>query len=153
MMRVITKTFGTVTEALDFYEAVAWACYVQLPNGEVVPALTRMSHRDMMISLARADGIVRVDLVGVVENLALQEAQDRVYAWAGTYVQGALNDAGWTSEAGFEMLSNVQKHVARAELGEEYESGLPSLIPTELYDAYGVFAGPAREARAAALFP
>jgi len=124
MLRGALDMFGKASEVVDAYEAVIWAVYVQDANGNIVPALTRMSHREVLQALALRDPTVRFDVIGAVENYVLMQLSD--YA-VGKTMQRLDQNAlafGWNKDLGLASLSAVGNRSARLDAySSEVEEG------------------------------
>jgi len=119
IQRVITKTYGAYTEARDFVEAVVWAVYRKSPNGEVYHAALSMSYRDIALAILEDDPSIRVDWLGVVQNVAIMQAQDRAIGEFSKRRQKALNAAGWSNPLGIDAMSSSGQSSLRSSAIEQ----------------------------------
>jgi len=101
--------FGRLSEVNDAYQAVAWAVYTQDKNGDIVPALIRMSHRELMQALATNDPDVRLDIIGAIENYALMQLSDLAVAKVAQRADVNALDLGWSKDLGIMSISTVGK--------------------------------------------
>jgi len=124
LLRGALDMFGKASEVKDAYDAVSWAVYTQDANGDIVPALTRMSHREMWAALAAQDPSVRIDIIGAVENYVLMQISD--YA-VGKTMQRLDQNAlalGWNKDLGLASISAVGNRSARLDAyASEIEEG------------------------------
>jgi len=124
LLRGALDMFGKASEVKDAYDAVSWAVYVQDANGDIVPALTRMSHRELWAALAAQDPTVRIDIIGAVENYVLMQISD--YA-VGKTMQRLDHNAlamGWNKDLGLASISAVGNRSARLDAyASEIEEG------------------------------
>jgi len=124
MLRGALDMFGKASEVKDAYEAVIWAVYVQDADGNIIPALTRMSHREVLTALATNDPAVRLDIIGAVENYVLMQISD--YA-VGKTMQRLDQNAlalGWNKDLGLASISAVGNRSARLDAySSEVEEG------------------------------
>jgi len=124
MLRGALDMFGKASEVKDAYEAVIWAVYVQDADGNIIPALTRMSHREVLIALATNDPAVRLDIIGAVENYVLMQISDYV---VGKTMQRLDQNAlvmGWNKDLGLASISAVGNRSARLDAySSEVEEG------------------------------
>jgi len=124
LLRGALDMFGKASEVADAYDAVSWAVYTQDADGKIVPALTRMSHREMWQALAEQDPSVRIDIIGAVENYVLMQISD--YA-IGKVAQRADQNAlamGWDKDLGIMSIAAVGQRSARLDAySSEVEEG------------------------------
>jgi len=124
IQRVITKTYGAFTEARDMAEAIGWAVYTTDTQGKIIHAPLVMSYRDIFLAIIRDDPSVRVDLIGVVQNIAIMQMQDRAIGEFSKRRQKALNASGWQNPLGIDAMSSSGQSSARSQvIAEDIKTG------------------------------
>jgi len=120
----ITKTYGAYTEARDMAEAIAWAVYTKDRQGRIVHAPIVMSLRDIALAIIADDPAIRVDWVGVVQNIAIMQMQDRAIGEFSKRRQKHLNALGWDNPLGIDAMSSSGQSSARSQvIAEDIETG------------------------------
>lgn len=130
LLHVVNTVWGSISETVDLYQAIAWAVYVRLPNGDVVPALTQMTHQQMLQGLAEGDPSIAVDLVGVVENVVLMEILDGLAGRTGQLVAGQTRNVfdhplGYQTYNMVDLVERLQDLPAAEEPNYGFLSSLP----------------------------
>jgi len=124
LLRGALDMFGKASEVKDAYDAVSWAVYVQDENGNIVPALTRMDHRELWERLANQDPSVRIDIIGAVENYVLMQISDAAIGKIAQRVDKNALDLGWNKDLGLSSVSAVGNRSARLDsYASEIEEG------------------------------
>lgn len=155
LLHVVNRVWGTVSETWDFYDAISWAVYVQMPNGDVHLALTEMSHQEMLRALAEGDPRVRLDLVGAVENVVLMELQDQVIGRTSSFMaersaQVFDNVLGYGT---YDFTGNLQRFESLPSVEEGAINGFLSSLPgASFVHSASVYHAQTRSERVSALF-
>jgi len=113
LLRGALDMFGKASEVKDAYDAVSWAVYVQDENGDIVPALTRLTHREMWAGLAAQDPGLRIDIIGAVENYVLMQISDYAIGKVGQRVDQNALALGWDKDLGLSSISAVGQRSTR----------------------------------------
>jgi hypothetical protein len=96
---VVNATWGTVDEAAQLVEAMAWNMYVQTPSG-VLPAMTYYRGSVVSVFNAYLSGNARLDSIGFVQDYALSQAGDLFVATVLRNVDRAAYALGWNKPVG-----------------------------------------------------
>lgn len=97
---LISLTYGTYTEIMDFLQCLAWNSY-QMRNGKKIPAmaLSKGSLHEILIGVM--EGRYDVDMQGLMVDFTFMQLQDYIIGrMSKALVKQAIDSGGWQSPIG-----------------------------------------------------
>jgi hypothetical protein len=97
---LISLTYGTYTEIMDFLQCLAWNSY-QMRNGKKIPAmaLSKGSLHEILIGVM--EGRYDVDMQGLMVDFTFMQLQDFIIGrFSKALVKQAIDTGGWQSPIG-----------------------------------------------------
>lgn len=103
---LISITYGTYTEIMDFLEALAWNSY-QMRNGKKIPAMPLEDGNLINILTGVLEGKYDVDMQQLIVDYAYMQLQDFLIGkMSQGIVSQAIDTGGWQSPIGPEAFVN-----------------------------------------------
>ena len=141
-LRVVNKTLGTITELADFVDAIAWNTYGIDPKTGQVAYGMHITDGDLAELAANvAKGEFKVDMIGALHDLAVQELMDIGIGKFNKTVAKELKKAGFDSitgvtygsarRAGYEKAASEFSKNYREALGQKETKNGISLSASE----------------------
>lgn len=124
---LINKTWGTVDEAWDFIQALAWNTY-SLENGRITFAMSVVDGNYAELVRGVAVGDFQVDWFGAVRDIALMQVQDALIGKLSSEAQKRLNEAGYSAIQGVQSGSFLRRPITEG----SNEDGISSSVQQRL---------------------